>query len=80
MRHKHSNQPLSDSFTETSSVFVTIEIPFDCYVRPYSVKVIMFRLLFYEKYHVREIVSNIVMCFVFVSLSSHSDSKLCTAQ
>ncbi len=78
MRHKHSNQPLSDSFTETSSVFVPIEIPFDYYVRPYSIKVIMFRLLFNEKYHVRELVSSILMCFVFVSLSSHSDSKLCT--
>ncbi len=48
------------------------------YVRPYRVKIIMFRLLFYEKYYLRTIMSSILMCFVFVSLSSHSDRELCT--
>ncbi len=79
---QHSNQPLSDSFTETSSLFVPFEMPFDyflCQALHYCL-LIIYWLLFYEKYHVREIMSNIVMCFVFVSLSSHSDSKLCTTQ
>ncbi len=74
------NQPLSDSFTETSSLFVPLKYLWTSmsYVRPYRVKIIMFRLLFYEKYYLRTIMSSILMCFVFVSLSSHSDRELCT--